>query len=235
MINPTEEEIATAIANAKSKWIGIGLSTRQYTEAEMEEAIVKVYECGGLKLPECFLHFGSPKTGIIAANILGELGSAGSISEDELRAKVALTHKIAIEVPWEKMCLGSLEAAGLARFDVFKDLGVTGLEKLEGLNMAAERVGLWWPFENCVVLTPKPVEMHFDEQRRLHNAEGAAILYPDGWGVWMWHGVNVPQWAIEHPEKISVGDLMLEENPRTREAMEQISANQKGSNENQGG
>jgi hypothetical protein len=39
---------------------------------------------------------------------------------------------------------------------------------------------------------------------RLHNAVGPSMTWADGWAIWHWHGIRVPQWVITHPtiEKI---------------------------------
>ena len=47
-----------------------------------------------------------------------------------------------------------------------------------------------------------------DQQGRLHDEHGPAVAYPDGWGVWCWHGQRVPRWVIESPtpERIAAED-----------------------------
>jgi len=38
-----------------------------------------------------------------------------------------------------------------------------------------------------------------DEEGRLHCEDKKALEYPDGWGVYSWHGVRVPDFVIEKP------------------------------------
>ncbi len=58
-----------------------------------------------------------------------------------------------------------------------------------------------------------------DERDRLHCEDGAAIQYPDGWGVYSWHGVRVPMYVILEPEKITVDAIEAESNAEVRRVM----------------
>jgi hypothetical protein len=70
-----------------------------------------------------------------------------------------------------------------------------------------------------VIITPRPAALHRDEQGRLHNTEGAAILYPDGWGVYAVHGVRVPSDIIESHASITVERIDTEANAEIRRVM----------------
>jgi hypothetical protein len=54
---------------------------------------------------------------------------------------------------------------------------------------------------------------------RLHSAEGPAIAWSDGWGVWAWHGIRVPQHVIEAPETLTTIEILAEENAEVRRVM----------------
>jgi hypothetical protein len=58
-----------------------------------------------------------------------------------------------------------------------------------------------------------------DARNRLHCANGPAMRYPDGWSIYAWHGVRVPQDLIEHPEAISVARIDSERNSEIRRVM----------------
>ncbi len=91
------------------------------------------------------------------------------------------------------------EAGFYAFYEVFRQCGISGPERLEGQMAVAKSAGWWWPLEGAVVLTARPVALSRDDQGRLHHESGMAIAYPDGWGLWSWHGQRVPQWVIEDP------------------------------------
>jgi hypothetical protein len=61
----------------------------------------------------------------------------------------------------------------------------------------AKSAGWWWPFADAVILTERPTTLHRDGQTRLHSENGPALAYPDGFAIWSWHGVRVPQHLIE--------------------------------------
>jgi hypothetical protein len=47
----------------------------------------------------------------------------------------------------------------------------------------------------------------------LHSADGMAVTYRDGWGLWCWHGRRVPRWVIENA---SVSRIAAEPNVEIR-------------------
>jgi hypothetical protein len=46
-----------------------------------------------------------------------------------------------------------------------------------------------------------------------------AIRYPDGWGVYSWHGLRVPEWVITQPELITAEKIHAEKNQELRRAL----------------
>ena len=59
---------------------------------------------------------------------------------------------------------------------------------------------LWWIacYEHSVFLSERPVSLSFDANDRLHNADGPAVSFKDGYRQYYWHGVWVPAQAIEN-------------------------------------
>src|SRR5688500_17212071 len=66
----------------------------------------------------------------------------------------------------------------------------------------AQAAGLWWPFENAVVFTDRPAELHVNERNQLHREDGPALVYRDGWRVYAWNGKAVPERWITQPESV---------------------------------
>ncbi|MGI8660090.1 MAG: DUF6745 domain-containing protein [Thermoleophilaceae bacterium] len=48
-----------------------------------------------------------------------------------------------------------------------------------------------------MTLSGGPCHLHRDREGHLHGDSGSALLYPDGFGIWAWHGVRVPRDVIE--------------------------------------
>ena len=50
--------------------------------------------------------------------------------------------------------------------------------------------------------------MKFDDQLRLHNENGKAVEYSDGWGVSAWHGTRVPDEWLENRDNIDPTEVL---------------------------
>jgi len=59
----------------------------------------------------------------------------------------------------------------------------------------ASSSGWWWPFKDVIILSERPTELHH-YKRRLHNCNGPALLYPDGWGIWSIKDIIFPRAAV---------------------------------------
>jgi hypothetical protein len=71
----------------------------------------------------------------------------------------------------------------------------------------ADAASLWWPFAWGAVLADRPAELHVDEKMFLHRGDGPAVVYRDGWRVYAWHGLAVPEDWILHPETVPPAKL----------------------------
>ena len=74
----------------------------------------------------------------------------------------------------------------------------------------------WWAFEHLAVVAERPVAIRLDEQRHVHNPDGPAIEYADGFAVHAWHGQRVASSVVLAPETISVDDIDGERNEQVR-------------------
>jgi hypothetical protein len=101
----------------------------------------------------------------------------------------------------------------------WRECKVDYVAPLKGMIDLAAVGGWWWPFENAVILTERPVHLSRDSRNRLHDEHGPAISYSDGWGVYVWHGLRVPRWVIESPEKITVEKIDAEANAEVRRVL----------------
>jgi hypothetical protein len=75
---------------------------------------------------------------------------------------------------------------------------------------------LWW---DIALVSDRPLEINRDVRNRLHSDNRAAVMYRDGFGVWCWHGVRVPQYVIERPQDITVEKIHGEQNAEIRRVM----------------
>jgi uncharacterized protein DUF6745 len=114
---------------------------------------------------------------------------------------------------------GQHEAGWLSWIDTFRRFGLKACEPADGLIMVGKSAGWWWPLRGAVVLTERPSQLHRDDDGRLHCEDGAAVLYPDGWGVWAIHGVRVTQQIVERPGTLTVKEIREESNAEVRRVM----------------
>ncbi|NUR57319.1 MAG: hypothetical protein HOV87_01195 [Catenulispora sp.] len=89
---------------------------------------------------------------------------------ERIALRIALTH--AVHGQFDAAWLPLYEAAGMAC----------------GLGRMARAAGWWWPFENAVLLTERPLVLRLDDQGRLHHGAGPALAYPDGFALHSWRG-----------------------------------------------
>ena len=58
----------------------------------------------------------------------------------------------------------------------------------------------WWPFENIVIASQRPVTVKWDDELRLHSENGPAVEYADGYALASWHGQAIPlDWTTGTP------------------------------------
>jgi len=118
---------------------------------------------------------------------------------------------------WQSLW-GQHDAGWLAWLDTFGRLGIdTSLAA--GLIGVGRNAGWWWAFRDAVILTERPLVLRRDERGRLHREDGPAIVYPDGFGIWAWHGVRVSADIIEYPDTITVEAIDAEANAEIARVM----------------
>ena len=120
--------------------------------------------------------------------------------------------------------VGPHELSWLGPYDYLRD--VFGLqaetEPLAGLWQLAANLGWLQPHERTCWLAERPNLLRGDARDRLHNADGPALRFPDGWSVWAWKGVEVPRSVIEAPETVTLAAIDAEQNVQVRRCMIEI-------------
>jgi len=91
--------------------------------------------------------------------------------------------------------------------------------ELAGVQQVARAAGWWLPHKEICWVSERHSVVALDVERRLHCEDGPAVLYPDGWAIYAWHGVRVPEKVILHPLDLTVGEISREENVEVRRVM----------------
>lgn len=78
-----------------------------------------------------------------------------------------------------------------------------------------------WPNADFVMMCERPSVFSVDplDPRRLHSTTGPAIGFRDGWGLWRYQGIAVPEHAIMRPQEITVDEISKEDNADVRHAL----------------
>jgi hypothetical protein len=107
----------------------------------------------------------------------------------------------------------------LSFYDYFDNEVLYNLNKIRPLINLSKYVGWWWPFENVVIFTDKPIFVCCDDRGRLHHENRMALEYSDGFGIYSWHGIRVSEQIIMKPETIRLDQVVKENNQEIRRVM----------------
>ena len=98
-------------------------------------------------------------------------------------------------------------------------LGLPLPSPVGGLMEVARSAGWWLPLDSVAVVAERPDTARRDGHDLPHAVDGPALTWPDGFGVWAWHGVPVPRDLMEAPERVTVERIEAEPDPEVRLAM----------------
>ena len=227
-INQLTAEQEDALRQHHAEWYAYGTSTERSDRPTTEAAITRMHEIVGKPAP-AFIWCDSPATGALAVTLLsGKIapakdslrdslrdslgGSLGGSLGDSLRDSLWDSLRGVLDNLWSLSWWGQHEAFWIAYylFPEQQHLVTYDPKRSEQLGLWADisrSTGWWFPYENVVVCTERPVEVHQETvrsswpygvtSRRLHREDGPSLLYADGWAVHSWHGVRVPAWVVE--------------------------------------
>ena len=115
---------------------------------------------------------------------------------------------------------GQHDASWLAFFGYFSN--VVGFdceaEKLSGLLKVSANAGWYIPCEKICLISERTSLVKKDELSRLHCETGPAVLYPDGWSIYSWHGTQIPSKWIEKKSELTPQMALTWENIEQRRA-----------------
>ena len=204
MIEQLTPEQEALIPTYRDKWIAIGKSCEPADFEACKKFAQMAYEAAGEKCPDKFYLVDSP---IAAATLELELNNKektpGNIKE-------AVSNQI----------FGYHEAGWLSYYEyMWKVVGIKECSKLEGLIGLAMNCGWWAPYDKCVIFQHRHCELHTDEEHRLHNENGPAVLYRDGYSVWAINGIRVNEKIVMRPETLTISEINNENNQDIRSVM----------------
>ena len=224
------------------RWTAIGLCTDPADRPRAEEAIREAYKMGGRELPEKIVWCGSPlgqaltraiviqNRASVGASVRASVrDSVGDSVGDSVWASVRASVRDSVRASvrdsvWASVgdsVGGQHEAPWIAFYAFFREACglVAETDKLVGLRGVTESAGWWLPHEKICWVSERHNVCSLDDEQRIHAEDGPAIAYPDGWAIWAWHGVRVPQKVIEQPLTLTPEEIRDEQNQEVRRVM----------------
>ncbi|GAB2702095.1 hypothetical protein GCM10010442_20290 [Kitasatospora kifunensis] len=144
-----------------------------------------------------------------------QLRAAGEHDAAELLRERVPAAVAAVRLALLDAVFGQHDAAWLAAQEAAGELD----GELAGLAQVARAAGWWWPYEEVVLLTERPTELHRDEAGRLDRADGPALAYPDGFALHVWRGMPVPADFLAGLAGLTLDRIQAEENAELRRVM----------------
>lgn len=116
---------------------------------------------------------------------------------------------------------GQHDAPSLSTYEFFHNVlpQLLYTRQFNGIWTVSQNAGWWIPFTDICLISERHTTLHLDDQNRPHCEGGLAIGYPDGWGVYAWHGVRVPEYVIIRPDAITPDKIMNEANAEVARVM----------------
>ena len=83
-----------------------------------------------------------------------------------------------------------------------------------------QHTGWIFPFERTCLVCVRPTHLSFDSEQRLHGEGNPAIEYVDGFSMYSYHGVTLPEkYGKVHPQQWEAKWLLEEENAELRRVL----------------
>lgn len=203
----------------EERWRAIMLNTDPCDFEGAKKAAIKCYKLAGQDPPKKFYVTRSPNEG---AHLAAEL----KLKEKDKDAKLDPEdpeHRQLISESFGEMIYGFHEGHWVGFYEfLMKECGVTGLEEAQGLIDMAQVCGWWASYKDVAIFQDRPKELHYNEQGELHNENGPAVLYRDGWACYSWNGMRISPsdaWILTNPERITVDSIRKQNNAELRRIM----------------
>ena len=240
-----EQEVL--LADWHNRYLGWGLSTVPADRERAERAIADAYRRIG-RDPVPVIWADSPLTASILIHFLGASlrdslraslwDSLEASLRDSLRASLEVSLRASLRDslrdsrinPQYTYWWGQMDLYWVAYYRFCEELGVTyAPDAHDGLRIMDEigrSCGWWYPRDGVCIACERPETIRMTgDFRQLHCADGPAVRFRDGWSLYYWHGVRVPEKLILHPDAYTRDDYLRETNAEIRRAAKEILGN----------
>jgi hypothetical protein len=145
--------------------------------------------------------------------------SLGSSLGSSLRSSLWSSLESSLESVWTTSLWGQQDAYWVAYYLYGAEIGATYREDDRAvLDLWAELCRScmwWWPYRDVCIVSDRPEMIRFDGDR-LHNPDGPAVRFRDGWSVWSIDGILVDEQIVLHPETQTIDQIRGEQNAEVK-------------------
>lgn len=117
----------------------------------------------------------------------------------------------------------SFNIAKVSLHDFWASLGVQyrgSMREKQAMFKELCEAGFWfWPGSRVCVCCERPAAIRLDNEGRLHNENGASLAFRDGFEVFSFHDVVLPEYVVMRPKEITVEKIEAEKNAEVRRIM----------------
>jgi len=116
------------------------------------------------------------------------------------------------------------DCSWVAFYDAFRELGVVKNEKFnEFVKLIECNFFTMIQFDDTVIVVKLPNVIKRDSSNRLHCESGPAVVFGNNsYKCYYYHGIEVDERIIEHPETITVDEIRKEKNAEHRRVLMEI-------------
>ena len=222
-IDKLTKEQEAEMSKWRDRWIGIGLKTGETDWNTFDEYMPICFKKANIPYPKNIVRVSSPLVGGLAAAISEKIWQKirkknddavrGAVGDAKLEWHYWLGAQFWVGGWWGSPAFVSFftEVCGLK---LNKDI----MERAEAYQRVCESVNYIWPNRNFIIVCSRPTKILRDENGRLHSEVGQAIEYPDGWGLYMLHGVKFEKdlWQKAVSGKMSFKEILDIQNTEQR-------------------
>jgi hypothetical protein len=200
MIEKLTKEQEKELEVYRDKWIDIGRSCEPVDLEVCKPLVCEAYKSAGLEPPKKFFLVDSP---VAAIEKVRELDSTLSKNKS-----------------LNDMIYGSHDASWMSFYDYMDNvLGLDCVSPLRPLIELSKNCGWWSPYEDVAIIQQRHCELNINENGELHNEDGPAVLYKDGFSVWAINGKRVTEQIVLRPETLTIEQINKESDQDLRAIM----------------
>lgn len=200
MITGLKNEQIDKLIDFGNKWTCVGLSTEPVDIFRAMDAVKLAYKYAGLNPPKIFLGpFHNPIECAKAQIVVKKLPKDTDWEKIEVLDIMEGTEFTLeeIEDAVSEQLHGYHDSEWLCYYDFIRNIheDLYELDTLKGMMDVAKNVGWWAAYDKVAFIQDRPLELHFDENGELHNADGPAIKWRGedrGYDIYCIHGELQP-------------------------------------------